>query len=150
MIINTPYETTRLFLTPTSVLGVSFILELLNTPKWLQFIGDRKVKTLTDAENYLQTKIVPQFEKNGFGNYTVSLKAGGVKIGSCGLYDREGIDGIDIGFAYLPAYEKQDYAYESAFKIKELAIKVFKLDKLSAITDRINLGSQRLLEKTRF
>jgi len=143
----TPYETERLFLTPTTVKDAAFIFELLNTPKWIQFIGDRNVKNFAAAENYIQTKILPQYEKNGFGNYTVSLKENGVKIGSCGLYDREGLDGIDIGFAFLPAYEKKGYAYESVFKVKEIAINKFKLDRLRAITDRKNLGSQRLLEK---
>lgn len=145
--MNIPYETERLFLTPTSVKDAEFILELLNTPKWIQFIGDRNVKNLADAEHYIQTKILPQYEKKGFGNYTVSLKENNVKIGSCGLYDREGVDGIDIGFAFLPAYEKMGYAYESASKVKELALNEFKLDQLSAITDKLNLGSQKLLEK---
>tara|TARA_R100000935_G_scaffold10374_2_gene20739 strand:- start:1230 stop:1751 length:522 start_codon:yes stop_codon:yes gene_type:complete len=147
MNLHTVYETERLLLMPTSVQDTSFILELLNTPKWLQFIGDRNVKTLAAAEVYIHTKILPQYEKNGFGNYTVSLKENSIKIGSCGLYDREGIDGIDIGFAFLPKYEKQGYAFESVSKIKEIAIKKFKLDKLSAITDKRNLDSQSLLEK---
>ncbi len=147
MNLHIVYETERLLLMPTSVQDTSFILELLNTPKWLQFIGDRNVKNLAAAEKYIHTKILPQYEKNGFGNYTISLKENGIKIGSCGLYDREGIDGIDIGFAFLPTYEKQGYAFESVSKIKEIAINQFKLDKLSAITDRRNLDSQRLLEK---
>ena len=145
--MNKAYETERLRLTHTSLQDAAFILELLNTPKWLQFIGDRNVKNLIAAENYIQTKILPQYQKNGFGNFTVSLKENGSKIGSCGLYDREGVDGIDIGFAFLPSYEKKGYAFESASKVKEIAISEFKLDRISAITDRKNLGSQRLLEK---
>ncbi len=144
------YETERLLLRATGLEDAEFIFELLNTPKWLQFIGDRNISTLQSAEEYIKMHIVPMFKKNGFGNYTVIRKSDAVKIGSCGLYDREGVDGIDIGFAFLPAYEKQGYALESAFKIKALAISDFKLSQLSAITNPENIGSQKLLEKLDF
>jgi len=141
------FETERLILRPTDQRDASFILELLNTPKWLEFIGDRKVYSLDDARNYIRERIHPQLEKSGFSNYTVILKSGKVKIGSCGLYDREGLEGIDIGFAFLPEYEGQGYAFECASKIFEAAIHSFKIEKICAITTRSNYKSQRLIEK---
>ena len=71
-------------------------------------------------------------------------------IGASGLYDREGVDGIDIGFAFLPQYEKQGYAFEAASKVKETGFNIFSLEKLSAITTVDNLESQRLLDKLGF
>ena len=141
------FETPRLFLRPTAKEDAPFILELLNTPKWLQYIGDRNVKTLEDAKTYIKTKITPQLERLGFANYTVIRKSDGAKIGSCGLYDREGLEGIDIGFAFLPLYEKQGYAFESARKIKEAATHQFGITLLKAITAKENIASQKLLEK---
>lgn len=144
------YETERLLLRATSLEDAEFIFELLNTPKWLQFIGDRNITSLKSAEDYIMRHIFPIFQKNGFGNFTVIRKSDGRKIGSCGLYDREGVEGIDIGFAFLPAYEKQGYALESASKIKAIAVSDFSLLQLSAITNPENFGSQKLLEKLEF
>jgi len=141
------FETERLILRPTSLDDAAFILELLNTPKWLQFIGDRKVYNLEDAAKYISQKILPQQEKLGFSNYTVIRKSDQAKMGSCGLYDREGLEGVDIGFAFLPAYEKMGYGYESALKIKEVGFDIFKIKKIKAITTKENIASQKLLEK---
>ncbi len=140
-------ETERLILKPTTNDDAGFILELLNTPKWLEFIGDRNIKCLDDAKQYIAEKITPQFEKLGYGNYTVIRKTDGLIIGSCGLFDREGIEGIDIGFGFLPEYEGQGYAYEGANKIKQMAKDIFNLKQINAITSQQNLGSQKLLLK---
>jgi len=141
------FKTERLLLIPTSNDDAEFILELLNTPKWLIFIGDRKVYSIHDAEIYIAEKITPQFEKLGFGNYTVIRLSDNAKIGSCGLYDREGLEGIDIGFGFLPEYEKQGYALEASLKIKDLALNVFGLKQINAITNKDNISSQNLLNK---
>ncbi len=150
MELNLTYHTQRLLLRPTSLEDAAFIFELLNTPKWLQFVGDRNINNIAAAEDYIQNKMLPDLRKNGFGNFTVIRKEDGVKIGCCGLYDREGVAGIDIGFAFLPAYGGQGYAVESAAKIKAIAVSDFKFSQLSAITNPENTGSQKLLEKLDF
>ena len=119
----------------------------MNTPKWLAFIGDRKINNLQAAQDYIQSKIIPQFIALGYGNYTVIRKSDNTPIGSSGLYNREGIEGIDIGFAFLPEFEGKGYAYEASHKIKELAINNFNIKKLNAITHPNNIASQNLLLK---
>ena len=99
------FETERLFIKPTSQEDAEFIFELLNTPKWIENIGDRNIKSVEMAKDYIASKMHPQLERLGYGNYTLIRKIDGVKIGSCGLYDREGLEGINIGFAFLPEYE---------------------------------------------
>lgn len=141
------FETERLVLQPTTEEDAGFILELLNSPKWLEYIGDRNVHTEEDAKQYIKNKISQQLEKLGFGNYTLIRKTDGVKIGSCGLYDREGLEGIDIGFALLPAFEGLGYGFESASKVLEIGKNEFNIDRFSAITTKNNLASQRLIEK---
>ena len=143
----TSYETERLILRPTSKDDADFVLELMNTPKWIENIGDRKVYSLEDASNYISVKMLPQLEKLGYGNFTIIRKSDLQKIGSVGLYQRDGLDVTDIGFAFLPSYEKMGYALESANKIKTLAKQVFGLKKISAITIEANTASQKLLEK---
>ena len=141
------FETERLWLRATHSEDARFVLDLLNTPKWHQYIGDRGVRTVEDARRYIQDRMLPQLERLGFGNYTVIRKADGLKMGSCGLYDREGLEGVDIGFAFLPECEGQGYGTESARKMKDLAFELFGVDRISGITVKENLGSQRLLEK---
>ncbi len=141
------FETERLILRPTVEEDAPFLVELLNTPKWLQYIGDRKVRSIEDAKEYVKNKISPQLKRLGYANYTVIRKSDGAKLGSCGLYDREGLEGVDIGFAFLPQFEKQGYAFESASKIKEAGFQVFDIEEISAITTKENIASQKLLEK---
>ena len=141
------YETERLYLRPTGSEDAEFIFALMNSPKWIQYIGDRNIRDVVDAEAYILNKMSPQYERLGFGNYTLIRKADMVKIGTCGLYDREGLDGVDIGFAFLPQFEKQGYGFEAASKVKSLGFEVFNLEKISAITTKENLNSQKLLLK---
>lgn len=141
------FETERLILRPTDLSDASFILELLNTPKWLKYIGDRKVYRLADAQTYIRTKILPDYERLGYCNFTVLRKEDQAKIGSCGLYDRPGLDGVDIGFAFLPQYEKKGYAYESATRILQAGLEEYDIEKILAITTKDNADSQSLLEK---
>jgi len=144
------YETNRLLLKPTTVEDANFFLELYNTPDWIKFIGDRNIKTIEAAATFIREKIMPQFDRLGYSNYTVILKSANTKIGSCGLYDREGLEGVDLGFAFLPKYYKQGYGYESATKVKELAFQQFSLSKLQAITVHYNAASVNLLKKLGF
>lgn len=145
--MNNIIETERLILRPTNVEDAAFVLELYNSPKWLEYIGDRNIKTEEDAANYIKNKMLPQLERLGFSNNTVILKETGEKMGSCGLYDREGLEGLDIGFAFLPQFEKKGYAYESASKLLELAFNEYGYHKISAITTTQNIDSQNLILK---
>ena len=141
------YETERLIIRPTNIEDAPFVYEVMNTKGWLEFIGDRGIKTIEDAKNYILEKMRPQQERLGFSNNTVIRKSDGVKIGSCGLYDREGLEGVDIGFAFLPQYGGKGYAFESASKVKALALTKFGLTQINAITTPANIKSQKLLEK---
>lgn len=144
------YKTKRLYLRPTSREDASFIYELLNTPKWLQYIGDRNIFSIDVAERYIVEKMLPQLDRLGFSNNTVIRKSDDAKIGTCGLYDRKGVEGYDIGFAFLPQYEKQGYAYEAASRMIVFAQEDLKVKKLAGITARENLASQKLLKKLGF
>jgi len=141
------FETERLILKSTSVDDAAFIFELLNTPKWLKYIGDRNVTSVESATEYIKTKMLPQLEKLGYSNYTLIRKSDNKKIGTCGLYDRDGLEGIDIGFAFLPEFENKGYGYESANKLKNIAFDKFGIKEINAITQKDNISSQKLLEK---
>lgn len=140
-------ETERLTLRLTNIEDAEFIYNLLNSPKWIQYIGDRKVHSVQEAESYIKERMLPQVERLGYGNYTVIRKSDNAKMGCCGLYDREGLDGVDIGFSFLPEYEGFGYASEASFALKEKAFTEFGVTKILAITTKENVSSQKLIEK---
>ncbi len=141
------FETERLLLRPTRIADAPFIYKLFNTPKWLKYIGDRNIKSVEAAATYIKHKMLPQLERLGYSSYTVIRKSDQEYIGTCGLYDREGLEGIDIGFAFLPEFEGQGFGYEAAIQLKEVAFQQFGLKKINAITGKENLASQKLLRK---
>lgn len=143
-------QTERLSLLPASTDYAAMHLELMNTPKWIENIGDRNVHTVAEAEEYIATKMLPQQRSLGFGNYFIQLEDTKDLIGCVGIYDRPGLEGYDFGFALLPQYEKQGYALEASQCLLKAARSIFRLKKLSAITIPSNVESQRLLEKLGF
>ena len=140
-------ETERLIIRPTSLDDADFIYELVNTKDWLQFIGDRNVHCKKDAFVYIQDRMLPQLEELGYGNNTLILKDKGVKIGSCGLYKRPGLEHLDIGFAMLPDYIGMGYGYESAKCVLDYALNTIGLKEVHAFTSPHNKASQKLIEK---
>jgi [ribosomal protein S5]-alanine N-acetyltransferase len=142
------YETERLILRPMSLDDGEFILDLYNRPKFIQFIGDRHLKTVEDAENYIKNRFLPQMERLGYGNYLMITKDDNhKKIGAVGIFEREGLDVVDIGFSLLDEFEGKGYAYEAAIKVKSIGMDDFGLKKISAITTKENFSSQKLIEK---
>ncbi len=140
-------ETERLTITKLSTDEVSFFFELVNDPDWKKFIGDRNINTLQDAKDYLKERMLPNYSSKGFGFYKVSLKCDGTTIGISGLVDREGLEHIDVGFAFLPNGRGKGYAYESTKAVLEYAKDVLKLDQIVAISNSDNHKSHKLLKR---
>src|ERR1700704_4791358 len=107
-------ETDRLLLRKLTADDAEFILDLLNQPSFLQFIGDKGVRTLDDARQYILAGPVASYERFGFGLYLTALKESQVSIGICGLIKRETLEDVDVGFAFLPQFWSKGYAFEAA------------------------------------
>ena len=140
-------ETDRLNLRRLSPDDAEFILELLNDPSFLRFIGDKGVRTLDDARNYILNGPVDMYNRLGFGLYLTELKKSGAPIGICGLIKRDGLEDVDIGFAFLPKFRARGYAYESAAAVMDYGKHVLGLKRIVAITSPDNYASGGLLEK---
>jgi RimJ/RimL family protein N-acetyltransferase len=143
-------ETARLALRNLSEDDAPFMLGLLNEPSFIRNIGDRGVRTLDDARDYITRGPVASYARFGFGLYLVELKAPRAPIGICGILKRDALPEPDIGFAFLPAYWSQGYAFESASAVKDYARGALGLTRLLAIVNPTNGGSIRLLEKLGF
>ena len=140
-------ETGRLILRKGTNDDAPFFLDLLNQPSFIEFLGDRGVRTLDDARAYIQSKLVDSYNKFGFGLYMVLLKEDQTSIGICGLIKRDGLDDVDVGFAFLPQYASQGYGFESASAVMEYGRKTFGLKKIVGIVSSGNVKSIDLLEK---
>ncbi len=140
-------RTERLILRRISTSDAEFILQLLNEPSFLRYIGDKHVRTADDARQYILSNPVASYEKNGFGLYLVSLKETLTPIGICGLIKRDLLEHPDIGFAFLPAYWSKGYGFESAAAVLTLARDVLNFTRVVAITDPDNEASIGLLER---
>jgi RimJ/RimL family protein N-acetyltransferase len=140
-------ETDRLFLRKLALDDAEFILELLNERSFLQFIGDKGLRTLADAREYILQGPIASYERHGFGLYLTVLKEGAVPMGICGLLKREALADVDIGFAFLPRFWSKGYALESALAVKAHGLDILGLKRIVAITNPDNEASIRLLEK---
>ncbi len=140
-------ETERLRIELANPEDKEFFFTLLNSPKWLQFIGDRGIKTVQDAENYIQNSLMKSYHEKGYGLYKLLLKPENVPIGICGFLKRDYLDSVDIGYAMLPAYEGKGYTFEAAVAILEYGKTQLGLHPVYGITTEANLVSRHLLEK---
>src|SRR4029434_5369785 len=140
-------ETERLRLRRLSLDDADFILRLLNEPSFIQNIGDRGVRTTEDAREYILKGPVASYEKFGFGLLLVEQKESGVPIGMCGLLKRDVLEHVDIGYALLPEFWSQGYAFESASAVMAYAREKLGAKQVLAVVNADNQSSIRLLEK---
>ncbi|HSK79657.1 MAG TPA: GNAT family N-acetyltransferase [Thermoanaerobaculia bacterium] len=144
---KTILETERLILRQLSPDDAELILELLNEPSFLYYIGDRGVRTIEDARQYILNGPVASYERFGFGPYRVALREGDVPIGMCGLFKRDSLEDPDVGFAFLARFWAKGYAFESASAVMTYGREVLGLDRIVAVTAPDNEASIRVLGK---
>jgi RimJ/RimL family protein N-acetyltransferase len=143
----TVLETERLILRHFNLDDAPFVLTLLNEPSFLRFIGDKKVRTLDDARQYIINGPRASYERHGFGLYRVELAGSNTPIGMCGLLKRDELPDPDIGFAFLPDYWNKGFAFEAATAVLNYAREQLKIHRVLAIVNPDNDASIKLLEK---
>lgn len=143
-------ETERLSLRSLDEDDAEFMLDLVNQPSFIRFIGDRGVRTVDEARAYIRKGPVESYEVNGFGLYLVALKQTSVPIGICGLLKRAPLDDADLGFAFLPAYWSRGYAFESAEAVLHHGKSVLGMTRIVAVVAPDNRASIGLLTKLGF
>ena len=146
----TVLETERLFLRRFTVDDAQFILTLVNEPSFLRYIGDKQVRNLEDARQYILNGPVASYERNGFGLYLVELRKSHTPIGMCGLIKREELPDPDVGFAFLPDFWTRGFAFEAAAAVLQNAGERLRLERILAITSLDNEASIRLLQRLGF
>jgi RimJ/RimL family protein N-acetyltransferase len=143
-------ETPRLALRRLVADDALFMLALLNDPAWLRYIGDRGVRTVEGARDYLESRVISMYDRLGFGLWMVEHRRDRLPMGICGLVKRDTLPEVDLGFAFMPQYRSQGYAYESALAVRDHATRALGLARLLAITSPVNFDSTRLLGRLGF
>ena len=143
-------ETSRTILREVTTDDAAFILDLLNQPTFIRHIGDRNVRTIAEARDYIESRFAESYRKFGFGMWAVESKETDQPIGICGFVKRDSLPEADIGFAFLPQFEKKGYGFESAAAALEYGETVLNLSPVLAITSKDNESSGRLLGKLDF
>lgn len=146
---ETVLRTERLRLRRFTHADAPLILELVNDPAWIRFIGDRNVRTLDDARGYLE-KPIRSYHENGFGLYLVERHADAEPLGMCGLVKRETLAHADLGFAFLERHRGQGYALEAARATLDFAHRERGMARVLAIVTPTNERSTKLLAKLGF
>ena len=145
-------KTERLNIREMQLGDAPFILKLLNDPAFIKNIGDKKVRTITEANNYITTGPLESYQKNGYGLFLTELISGNkwIPLGMCGLIKRAELEDTDIGFAFLPEYTGKGFGYESASAVLEFGRTKIGLKRVVAIVSPENAGSIKLLKKLGF
>lgn len=140
-------KTDRLILREVMLEDAEFILRLLNEPSYLRFIGDKGVRTVAEARDFIEAAFLKSYERFGFGLYLTETKDDRAPIGICGLVKRDTLEDVDIGFAFVPEFWANGYAYESAKAVLSYARDHVGLKRIAGVTQPDNPGSIRTLEK---
>lgn len=138
-------ETDRLSLREFTAVDAPFILELLNDPDWIKFIGNRGVKTLDDARGYIERGPAALQARHGYSLWRVATRDENRPVGMCGLIKRDHLEHPDLGFAFLPAARGRGYAREAASACLAHGRDALGLTRILAITVPANAASIRLL-----
>jgi RimJ/RimL family protein N-acetyltransferase len=145
-----PPATARLEFSELAAQDAGFIQALLNSPGFLQYIGDRGVRSGDDALRYLDAGPRASYAAHGYGLWKVALRAGGQAVGISGLVRRDALPHADLGYAFLPEHTGQGLACEAGAAVLAHAFGSLGLDTVLAIVQPGNAGSIRVLEKLAF
>jgi len=135
---------------PLTIEDAPFILTLLNEPSFLRYIGDKQVRNLEDARQYILNGPIASYERHGFGLCLMELKESHTPVGMCGILKRAELPDPDIGFALLPDFCNKGLAFEAATAVLNDARERLKLERILAITSLDNDASIKLLERLGF
>ena len=140
-------ETDRLSLRQMTPDDAEFILELMNDPTYIRFIGDKGVRTIADAVEYIIKTIIDSYHRNGYGLWLVVLKESKIPIGICGLVKRDIFEDADLGYAFLADHRGMGYACEAAAAVLGYGLGVLGFARMLGLTVPENTASIHVLEK---
>jgi len=140
-------ETARLNIRQLSVNDAAFVLALTNEPSTIENIGDKGLRSVADAEQFISNGPWTRQQKPGYGQFALELKQTGDLIGVCGILYRVKLDLTDVGFALMPKYWRQGFAFEAASAVMNYGHSVLSVKNIVGLTSDNNTASIMLLKK---
>ncbi|TMP39476.1 GNAT family N-acetyltransferase [Pseudoalteromonas rubra] len=142
-------KTERLILRRASLCDTELIYELLNQQSFIDNVADKQIRTLKDAQKYIESAFLTPYDLAAPSPYIVTL-LDGTAIGICGLYQRPYLEFPDLGYAFLDRYCGKGFACEAAEALLTFVRGCGKYRALGAITAPENVASNKLLKKLGF
>src|SRR5215471_11105797 len=115
-------KTARLILRELREDDAPFMLQLLNDPDFLRYIGDRNVRTIEQARAYIAAGPMKSYAEFGYGLLLAQLQSNNTPLGLCGLVQRDYLPNPDLGFAFLPQFRAQGYCTEASRAVLDDAL----------------------------
>ena len=140
-------ETERLRLRPLAVDDAEFVIALLGDPDFIRNIGDRGVRTVDQAADYIRNGPKGLSEDFGWRIWLITAREDQTPIGTCALLKRAVMDDVEIGYALMPQFRSNGYASEAASAVARHAREAFGFTRLAAVVNPDNAASIRVLEK---
>lgn len=142
-------ETERLILREITVDDVERLYELYADKEITRYMED------LFSEYQEEYKYTQQYIKNiygfyGYGMWVVVDKENNEVIGRAGVENREGFDGVELGFMLGKAYQHKGYAYEICKAILQYGVEYLGMEEYYALVQPGNVDSVRLLCKLGF
>jgi RimJ/RimL family protein N-acetyltransferase len=137
-------QTNRLQLHPISIHDAEFMLKLINCPGFIRFIGDRNVRTMEESTQYIENMLT----NPDVTYWVIKLKEKETPVGVVTWVKRDFLPSPDLGYALLPEFEGNGYAFEAS----EAWLSYQKQPNTAtlAICQANNLASIKLLKKLQF
>lgn len=143
----TMLTTARLTIRELTTDDAGFLLELLNEPDFIRNIADRQVRTVEQAERYMQDGPLASYRQHGFGLWLVERRADRIPLGLCGLLQRDYLSMPDLGYAILARYSGQGYTSEAARAVLQFGWQQLGYQQLCAIVSPHNAASLHILQQ---
>lgn len=140
-------ETNRLRLRKLEENDADFVFHLVNEPSFIKNIGDRGVRSVADAVQFIRESYWTNQKKPGYGQFLVELKENCHPIGMCGILYRDSLQVSDVVFAFLPEYWGKGYAIEAADAMCKYARSALGVDNIVGLTSEDNPPSIKILKK---
>ncbi len=140
-------DTERLRLRTIEVDDAAFYYELVNDPTWLEFIGDKGIRSIEDARTAIIDGPRAMQQRCGHSLYVMERKSDGRRLGLCGLIQRDALPAADIGYAVRPEFFGQGYTHEAAVAVLAYARERLGMKRVLGLTNPDNAKSIGLLRK---
>lgn len=144
--MNIVKETERLILREFDISDAQTFYELNLDEEVMRYTADKVFASVDESADLIRN--YSEYEKNGYGRWTVVLKETNEVLGWCGLKYIESVQEVDLGYRLHKKYWNKGFATEASKASLAIGFEQYGLDLIVGRTMRENAASIKVLEKT--